>query len=174
MSSGIKRIYGKERYMGNVLYDEENKKVFINIELGFFGRQNFELVKNEDETFSIIKTIFNKTENSSKEVSFGKLFPVKNKEDQIVQGIHKGSLGLLKEYDKEAQKNMIVNNDVLFISTHKLKERIKLGDSNFWKIGYIKGKFGIEENKENSNHENEEPIEVDFKSLEILDEEIPF
>lgn len=174
MSTNVKRVYGKERYIGNVVFDEENKKVFINIELGFFGRQDFELVKNEDETFNIIKTIFNKTENSSKDVTFGKLFPVKNKEGQIVQGISKGSLGLLKEFNKEAQKNMIVNNDVLLISTHKLKEKVKLGDSNFWKIGYIKGRFGLEENNENSNHENEEPIEADFKNLEILDEEIPF
>lgn len=174
MSTNVKRVYGKERYIGNVVFDEENKKVFIRIELGFFGRQDFELVKNEDETFNIIKTIFNKTENSSKDITFGKLFPAKNKEGQIVQGISKGSLGLLKEFNKEAQKNMIVNNDVLLISTHKLKEKVKLGDSNFWKIGYIKGIFGLEENNENSNYENEEPIETDFKNLEILDEEIPF
>lgn len=172
MPTSIKRVYGKERNVGNILFDKESKKVLMEINLGFFGRQSFDLVKNEDETFNITKTIFNTTENSSRTITFGKLFPAKTKDGQNVQGICKGSLGLLKEYDKEAKKNLVSNNDVLIIATHKLKEEIQLGESSLFKIGYITGLFGIEESG-NSNH-YEEDTGVDPKSLEILNEEIPF
>lgn len=172
MPTSIKRVYGKERNVGNILFDTESKKLLMQINLGFFGRQSFNLVKNEDESFKITKTILNKTENSSKEIAYGRLFPAKNKEGQVVQGICKGSLGLISEYDREAQKNLIVNDDVLLITTHKLKEEIKFSDSSLIKVGYITGIFGIEENDKPNHYENDAGI--DLKSLEILNEEIPF
>ncbi|PAF52926.1 hypothetical protein BKH42_08760 [Helicobacter sp. 13S00482-2] len=179
MPTNVKRVYGKERNIGSVLYDAESKKVFMSIELGIFGKQTLDLKQNEDGSFQIIKTIFNKTENSNKELNFGRLFPAKNKNGQIVEGICTGLLGLLTEYDKEIQKNLITTSDALRISTHKNKEKRRLGESKLYQVGFIKGQFAIEKREENGNLNNQnelnDPIvEPNFEESEILNEEIPF
>ncbi len=169
----IKRTYGNERNFGDVLYNPQTKSVFCNIELGFFGRTTLTLSKREDGGFDLLKNY--KDKNGQEQViTLGKTFPAKRKDGTIVEGVTKGTLGLLKRFDKELGKNITDNSDALFITTHKLKENQKLGESNFVKIGFISGQFGIENQEQSNNAETQVNIQNDIDMDDIPEDQIPF
>ena len=56
------------------------------------------------------------------------------------------------------------NSDALFITTHKLKENQKLGESGLIKIGFVTGVFGLEiasEQNSTNQEQQSEYIETD-------------
>lgn len=144
------RTYGKERNFGDVIFNPQTKSVFCNIELGFFGRTTLTLIKREDGGFDLMKPYVDK-QGQEQVAMIGKTFPAKRKDGTIVLDVTKGTLGLFKRYDKESKKNLIDNSDALFITTFKLKEPQKLGDTGLVKVGYISGQFGIEVAEQNNN-----------------------
>ncbi|PAF46240.1 hypothetical protein BKH46_08345 [Helicobacter sp. 12S02634-8] len=175
----IKRTFGNKRNIGEILYNAGTKEVFMNIQLGIFGKHTFSLRKvfdptneNLDGGYEIIKTLWDKTNSSSRDIVLGRLFRVKNKEGNIVEGITSGTIGLLSTYDQDIEKTVTKSNDCLKIITHKLKDKIKLGDSQFYKIGYLTGQFAIETQEQATQEDNQVAEEVPFE--EIADEEIPF
>lgn len=159
-----KRNYGIERTLGDIIYNPNTKSVFCNIKFGFFSK-TVNLVKQQDGGFDLVVS----KANSEELVKIGKTYPVAN-----VEGITKGTLGLLKKYDKELQKEITDSSDALFISTHKLKETKAIGDTGLLKIGYLKGQIGIEISDDESNNEentdNSKVPDID----DINEDEIPF
>lgn len=165
-----RRTYGKERTFGDIIYNPQTKSVFMNIDLGFFGRTTLTLVKREDGAFDLVKPYVDKNGNEQV-VTIGKTFPAKKKDGTIVEGVTKGTLGLFKRYDKETKKNLTDNSDALFITTFKIKEPQKLGDTGLVKVGYISGQFGIEvAESDNTQNNKEVPVVYDYSA----DDEIPF
>ena len=159
----IKRTYGKERNFGDVIYNPQTKSVFCNIELGFFGRTTLTLIKREDGGFDLMKPYVDK-QGQDQVAMIGKTFPAKRKDGTIILDVTKGTLGLFNRYDKESKKNLTDNSDALFITTFKLKEAQKLGDTGLLKVGYISGQFGIEvasEQNNNTQEQTQEYIETD-------------
>lgn len=140
-----KRTYGTERTFGDIIYNPSTKSVFCSINLGFFGKTTVTLIKrSEDGCYDLMKSY--KDRNGQEQIiCVGKTFPVKKKDGSLVDGLTQGTLGLLKRYDAELKKEITDSSDALFITTHKLKENKSLGDSGFIKVGYLSGKFGIEE-----------------------------
>lgn len=160
----VKRIYGLERNLGDIIYNPATKTVFCKINFGFFAK-TVTLVKQENGGFDMMVS----KANSEELVRIGKTYPVAN-----VEGITKGTLGLLKRYDKELEKEITDNSDALFISTHKLKQTKAIGESKLLKIGYIKGQIGIEiSDDENNNGENTTISRVPDID-DINEDEIPF
>jgi len=140
----IKRTYGQERTLGDIIYNPKTKSIFCSISLGFFGKTTITLIKRTDDgAYDLMKGYTDKQGNEQV-ICIGKTFPAKDKNQKIVEGITQGTLGLLKRYDEELKKEITDNSDALFITTHKLKEPKTLGESGFIKVGYLKGKFGIE------------------------------
>lgn len=169
------RIYGKERTLGDILYNPTTKVVFTSINLGFFGKKNITLVKQNDGGFDLMVSKF----NSDELIKIGKTFPAKKQDGNLIDGITKGTLGLLKRYDSELKKEVTDNSDALFISTHKLKEAKPLsGDSGLIKIGFLKGVFGLEADEarnEKTNENNQNNNTTPDVSIDDIDlDEIPF
>lgn len=167
----VKRVYGKERSLGDILYNPTTKSVFCNIELGFFGRTTLSLSKREDNGFDLLKNY--KDKNGQEQIIIlGKTFVAKKKDGSEIEGVTKGTLGLTKRYDKESNKNITDNSDALFLSTHKLKEPQKLGDSGLIKIGYLSGVFGIEIEEKSSSEQKHATSDIEMNFIET--DEIPF
>ena len=164
----IKRTYGKERNFGDVIYNPQTKSVFCNIELGFFGRTTLTLIKREDGGFDLMKPYVDK-QGQDQVAMIGKTFPAKRKDGTIILDVTKGTLGLFKRYDKESKKNLTDNSDALFITTFKLKEAQKLGDTGLLKVGYISGQFGME-----IDGEQTQKSDNSYTYEDMTDEEIPF
>lgn len=162
------RTYGQERTFGDIIYNPTTKSVFMNIDLGFFGRTTLTLVKREDGAFDLMKPYVDK-QGQEQVAMIGKTFPSKRKDGTVVDGVTKGTLGLFKRYDKESKKSLTDNSDALFISTFKLKEPQKLGDTGLIKVGYVSGKFGIE-----TNEEQTQKSDNSYTYEDMTDEEIPF
>lgn len=161
----IKRTYGIERTLGDIIYNKNTQTVFCNIKFGFFSK-TVTLVKQQDGGFDLMVS----KANSEELVKVGKTYPVAN-----VEGITKGTLGLLKKYDKELQKEITDSSDALFISTHKLKESKTIGESGLLKIGYLKGQIGIETSDDESNNEENTNNNSKIPDIdEINEDEIPF
>jgi len=170
----IKRTYGKERALGDIIYNPATKSVFCSMNLGFFGKKNITLIKRSDDGAYDLAVTY--TKNGEEQIAIvGKTFPSKRRDGAIVQGLTQGTLGLLKRYDSEKKKEVTDNSDALFITTHKLKESKPLGESGLLKVGFITGKFGIEDDIASNNgvvsdSEPEEPsVEYDDDG-----EKIPF
>lgn len=172
VNMAISRIYGKERNLGDILYNPNNKSVFANIEGGFFGRVTVTLRQDGKGGFDILK---NYTTKDGQPASFvaGKTFPVKDKNDNVVEGLTSGLLGLIKRYDNVTGKELVQNNDALQITTHKLKETKALGESGLLKVGYITGVFAVEARDAQDSNTNQN-LEVQDQGFEISDDEIPF
>ena len=151
----IKRTYGKERNFGDVIFNPQTKSVFCNIELGFFGRTTLTLFKREDGGFDLMKPYVDK-QGQEQVAMIGKTFVAKKKDGSVIDGITKGTLGLLKKYDKEINKSITDNSDALFITTHKLKESKVMGDSGLTKVGFVTGVFGIEVSASEQNNTQEQ------------------
>lgn len=163
----VKRVYGNERALGDIIYNPTTKSVFMNIELGFFGRTTLTLVKREDAGFDLMKPYVDKN-GTDQVVMIGKTFPAKRKDGTIIDGLTKGTLALLKKYNKEQNKMLNDNSDALFITTHKLKENQKLGESGLIKIGFVTGVFGLEIASEQNSTNQEQQSEY------IETDDIPF
>ncbi|MGE4517775.1 MAG: hypothetical protein AB7D96_13040 [Arcobacteraceae bacterium] len=168
----IKRTYGKERTLGDIIYNPTTKSVFCSINLGFFGKKNITLIKRADDGAYDLAVVY--TKNGEEHIAtIGKTFPSKRKDGSVVEGLTQGTLGLLKRYDAEKKKEFTDSSDALFITTHKLKEPKALGDSGLMKVGYISGKFGIEDDIASSNGvvSDSESHEVEYDDD---GEQIPF
>ena len=146
----IKRVYGKEKTIGDILYNKESKSVFFNIELGVFGRKTVYLTKNNEGTYDLHTTYVK--DGESHVVRLGKTFVVENKEGQKIDGMSKGSLGLTTAYDKELGKNITTRNDAIYFTVHKLKEDKVINDK-LVKVGWVTGQIGVEVESE----EGEQP-----------------
>lgn len=172
----IKRSYGKERTLGDIIYNPQTKSVFCSINLGFFGKKNITLIKRADDGAYDLAVPF--TKNGEEQIAtIGKTFPIKDGKGAIVDGLTQGTLGLLKRYDSEKKKEITDNSDALFITTHKLKENKSLGDSGLLKIGYISGRFGIEDDIASNNgasSKKENNQNTDEPQYEDDEDEIPF
>jgi len=155
----VTRTYGKERNLGEIIYNPQTKSVFCSMNLGFFGKKNITLIKRANDNAYDLAVTF--TRNGEEQIAIiGKTFPSKKKDGSIVEGLTQGTLGLLKHYDNELKKEITDSSDALFITTHKLKDPVSLGSKGFKKVGYITGRFGIECDTASSNgskHQNEEP-----------------
>lgn len=170
----IKRNFGKERTFGDIIYNPQNKTVFASINLGFFGKTTVTLVKRQDDGAYDLMKAYTDRNGQEQVVCVGKTFPVRKRDGSLVEGLSQGTLGLLKRYVSSLEKEITDNSDALFITTHKLKEPKVLGDSGLMKVGYISGKFGIEDDIA-SNNGAEEPSEPE-ETIEYDDdnEVIPF
>ncbi len=171
MATRTQRTFGKNRNLGDIIYNPSTKSVFCKINLGFFGNKTITLVKREDNCYDLMVSKY----NSEETIKVGQTFPVKNK-GETVEGLTQTTLGLFSEYDSIKQKNITSSNDGLFITTHKLKEPKKIGDKGFQKVGYITGKFGIEIEASASNDTPAEPESVTSNEVDYDDdnEVIPF
>lgn len=172
----IKRIYGVERTIGDIIHNRENNSVFVNIEGGFFGRATVSLTKDTQHGgYNLLRTYKTK-DGAEGTFTAGKTFPVKDKNGNVVEGLTQGRLGLLREFNKEANKELVVDNDMLQITTHKLKSENhkRLGESNLYKVGYITGRFVIEAPQEQSAAGDFASTESEHPTIDVTDEEIPF
>lgn len=154
--AAIKRNYGKDRTLGDIIYNPNTGSVFCKIELGFFSK-TINLKKREDGCYDILVSKF----NSEETVKIGQTFPVRKQDNSVVEGLSQSTLGLFSAYDSVKQKTLSKTEDALFITTHKLKEPKAIGDKGFLKVGWITGNFGIEIADASSNssdaHEYQEP-----------------
>lgn len=160
----IQRTYGKTNTLGDVLYNKSTKTFFTTIKFGVFGQLTLTLVKNEGGTYNLIKPYTDK-KGESQIVQLGKTFKVKNKDGKEVEGITQGTLGLSTAYDKELKKEISVNNNALYIKTHKLKEAKDIEGTDYQKVGWITGQIGVEIEDESTetNVETEQKEEVEKK-----------
>lgn len=167
-----KRTYGKERILGDIIYNPETKLVFCSLKLGFFGTKSITLEKRQDDgCYDLMVSKY----NSEETIKIGQTFPVKKQDGTIVDGLTQATLGLLTQYDKDKQKYTTDNSDGLFITTHKLKEQQNIGDNGFKKLGYITGKFGIEDEANTTAENNQSQVPVNnVPEIEINEDEIPF
>ncbi|RDU66491.1 hypothetical protein [Helicobacter equorum] len=165
----MKKMYGQERNLGDIILNKDNNSVFVNIEGGIFGRLTLNILKDKEYGGYILQKSYTAKDGTLGSFIAGRTFPVKNKNGDLAEGITQGVLGLLREYDKESGRNLISDKDGLQIVTHKLKEHKRLGETNLFKVGYLTGRFVIEEPK------NESAAEDFIQSQdEISDEDIPF
>jgi len=172
----ITRIFGKERNLGDIIYNPQTKSVFCSLDLGFFGQKNITLVKRQaDGCYDLMVSKY----NSEETIKVGQTFPVKDKHKNIIEGLTQTTLGLLTEYNKEKQKNVTCSNDCLKITTHKLKEPQSFGNKGFKKLGWISGQFALEVNVEdipattNNNNMQYQPDD-NIPTIDIDNDEIPF
>ncbi len=170
-----KRIYGKERTLGDIIYNPATNSTFTTINLGFFGKKSFALVEQNDGFDIMVKT------NSEELVKIGKTFLAKKQDGTLINGVTKGTLGLLKRYNSELRKEVTDNSDALFISTHLLKEAKPIGNDGLLKIGFLKGVFGLEIESNEVPNETQTPTPTQKKSnipainIDDIDEdELPF
>lgn len=110
----VKRNYGLERTFGDIIYNPANKSVFATLDFGFMGQITINLVKLEEGGYNINKSYKDK-DGSLKSFTLGKLFPVKDKNGNVVEGLAKGTFGLYREYDKVAKKEYTQNNDCIIL-----------------------------------------------------------
>lgn len=146
-----KRTYGKQRTLGDIIYNPATKSVFCSINLGFFGKTTVTLVKRQDDGAYDLMKAYTDRNGQEQVVCVGKTFPAKKTDGTLVENVTKGTLGLLSRYDSEKRKNVTDSSDALFITTHKLKESKALGDSGMLKVGFITGVFGIEDDIASNN-----------------------
>ncbi len=168
ITAQVKRSYGIERTLGDILLNKENNSVFATLDFGFFGQVTVGLIKDKEHGGYTISKSYKTRDGQMASFNLGKTFPAKDKSGNIVEGITQGLFGLLREYDSATQKTLTKNNDGLQLTTHRLKEPKQLGDTNFHKVGWITGRFAIEKMADNA----EAPVET--PTLDITDEDIPF
>lgn len=178
----VERVFGLERGLGDIIYDKTTKEVYVWFNLGFFGSHKILLVLNQEGTYDLVKTYQKGDEVGT--VKLGKTFQATDANNKPVEGITQTTLGLATLYDNINKRNVTGTNDALFITTHKLKERKNINE-NLVKIGYIKGRYGIEVEAKNTTEEktvpqteqktqNQQPVEQNNPQIEIDEDEIPF
>ena len=164
----VVRNYGIERNLGDIFYSSKTKSVFTTLDFGsLIGQVTLTLVKNKENGYDLLKGYKDK-EGQIKTFEVGKLFAVKNKNDQIVEGLAKGSFGLFRSYDKDRQHDITQTNDCVILTSHKLKEPKQIKDG-FIKVGYITGSFAVEIKSTNTNEANaDEMVDNDDIPSDII------
>jgi hypothetical protein len=170
--SKVKRVYGKEFTVGDIIFNKKENTVYFIVNAGFFGIHKVILVKNNEGTYNMIKPYITK-DGSAGIVNIGKTFPVTNKNGTVVEGITQGSLGLSTSWDKEKGKELTDNRNVLYFTTHRLKESKNINESII-QVGYVKGKFGIEADSEMVESIAETESKVESTIVVEVEEELPF
>lgn len=149
----VNRYYGKDRgSFGDIIHSKETDEFFSKLSLGALGKIDILLQKREDGYYNVQKVYYK--DNEKKMFSLGQTFPVKDRDKKIVQGLSQFALSLFNEYDKGQSKDLMRNEDCLILTTHKLKEQVKINEK-LTKVGYITGKFAIEKDESVNNIENE-------------------
>ena len=169
MGATVKRTFGKERNLGDIVYNPQTKSVFCNIQLGFFTK-TINLVKRQDNCYDIVVSKF----NSEETIKIGQTFPVTKKDGSTVEGLTQTKIGLFKRYDSQKGKEVTDTSDALFLTTHKLKEPKEIGTKGFQKVGFITGKFGIELVEETQQKSAPEEPVVQTPEYDDDNEELPF
>jgi len=170
----VNRKYGKERAMGDIFYNQNDKSVFIILNAGFLGQTTLTLQKQQDGTFDVLKPYMDKL-GQTQVARLGKLFPAKDKAGQTVEGITKGTFGLFREYDKETKKSLTSSRDCLILTTHRLQANVPVGDNGLLKIGYVTGQYAIETDEyPQASQQSAAPQEEYPQNYEEDGEEIPF
>ncbi|CUU89656.1 Uncharacterised protein [Campylobacter hyointestinalis subsp. hyointestinalis] len=169
----IKRNYGVERTFGDIIYNPANKSVFATLDFGFMGQITINLVKQDNGGYDITKSYKDK-DGALKSFTLGKLFPVKDKSGNIVEGLAKGSFGLYREYDKVAGKEYTQNNDCVILCSHKLQKTITFEKSGMVKVGYITGSFAIQIKEAVNQNLSVETIVENTNNVEDIEDVIPF
>jgi hypothetical protein len=174
MAAKINRHYGIERSLGDILYNPATRSVFTRVDLGVFSL-NLTLVQREDKkTYDVLKSYKDKN-GQDQVVKLGQSFLVTRKDGSIVDGLSKFSLGLLREWDKEVQKDITRSNDALFLTTHKLKDKKVLNEeTGLTKVGWLTGQFGIEVAKEDAKDGENGSYQAPEPEIIGEDDEIPF
>jgi hypothetical protein len=169
----INRTYGKERTLGDIIYNPQTKSVFCSIDLGFFGKKNITLIKRADDGAYDLAITYSK--NGEEQIAIiGRTFPTKKRDGSLADGLTQGTLGLLKRYDAGLNKEITDSSDALFITTHRLKEQKAFGDKGFIKVGFITGKFAIEIVEEAPKGESQQQSHSDTPEYDDDGDEIPF
>jgi len=137
----IQRVYGKTFSIGDVIRNSKTGITFCKIQAGFFGFHTINLIENKEGTYDLEKQYFK--DGEYKTVKIGKTFKATDKDGKEVEGITNATLGLDTNWSKELEKDITTTGNALFISTHLLKEEVKIND-DLAKIGWIDGRFGIE------------------------------
>ena len=156
----------------DILFNPQTKAVWFSIDMGWAGQVSFNLTKNDKDTYDVFKTYFQNRE--AKMVKVGSTRPAKNKQDDDVVGITTIDIPLRKSWSKELNKNINTYEDIIRITTHKLKEPVVISDK-LVKVGYIQYQFAFEidapqEETAQTEQTQEEIPEVDEEN----EEEIPF
>lgn len=170
----VERNYGIERSIGEIIYNPTTKAVVANVNGGIFGKLSLTLKRDDAGGYDLLKP-YKDGSGNEQVVKLGKLFPVKDKRGNLVDGLSKGTLPLLKQWDAELKKEVNSSKDCLVITTHKLKKNEAMGDSGWLKIGYITGQYAIEKKDTTSNYQSQPDYSGhDIPDIDINDDEIPF
>lgn len=170
MSEKIKRTFGKERNLGDIIHNPKTNSVFCSINLGFFGKKTINFVKRkEDGCYNIMVSKY----NSEETIKVGQTFPVKRQDKTIVEGLTQTTLGLFSTYDNVKKKELTNSSDALFLTTHRLREPEPFGDKGFRKVGYVTGRFGIEDDIASNNGSTTQASSLQ-DDLDDDEQEIPF
>ena len=164
----IARCYGKNRVWGEVFKSEKGS--WLTLRLGYqLGDVTYEIKKEKDGNLKL-ERIVRKKDGNTVMVPVGKAFKNKTKNGK---DYWKFTLGLIQMWDPEAGKNIVLNNDGLFLSIYILDEekqkKLKTKDGKeYSKIGIVAGQIGIETDPE-------ELIESETdETEESTEEEVPF
>jgi hypothetical protein len=168
----MKKIYGKEVNVGDIIFNGKNKSVFTTLDFGFGGKTTLNLVINKEEGgYDLFKSYTDK-DGQLKAFKAGRLFPAKNfKTGELIEGIAKGSFGLSSLYDKEKGKTVFNMDNGVVLTSHKLKSIVDLGNG-FKKVGYLTGQFFV--SVEDTSTPAENPTVEAPAQVEGDDEPIPF
>ena len=140
----IARKYGKNRIWGNVYKNEKGS--WLTIKFGYqIGDVSYEIKKEKDGNLGL-ERIIRKKDGTTTTVSIGKAFKNQTKAGK---DYWKFKLGFIEVYDPELNKNIVLDNDGLFLSIYILDEEkqktYKTKDGKeYSKIGVVAGQIGIE------------------------------
>ncbi|OCR99054.1 hypothetical protein A9K75_08565 [Campylobacter fetus subsp. testudinum] len=169
----IKRNYGLERTFGDIIYNPTNKSIFVTLDFGFMGQITINLVKLGEGGYDVTKS-YKDRDGALKSFTLGKLFPVKDRGGNTVEGLAKGSFGLYREYDKVAGKEYTQNNDCVILCSHKLQKPITFEKSGMVKVGYVTGNFAIQIKEAVNQNPDAEAIVENANNVEDIEDVIPF
>lgn len=159
MAKKLKRYYGIDRgSFGDIIHNSETGEFFSKLSVGALGKVDITLTKREDDCYDVQKVYY--SQNEKKSFSLGRTFPVKNRENKIVEGLTQFGLALFSNYDSTKESEIMCSNDCLVLVTHKLKQQVKINQT-LTKVGYITGKFAVEID-ENKSQKADETDEIPF------------
>lgn len=164
----ITKNYSDEINKGTMFRNSKTGQVWISLEMGSLGSFNYGLMKNDKGAHNLV--VSRVKDDKKVLVKVGESFKATRKDGTVVEGIEKISFGLDNTYNSELKKNVISNQNCLYVTTHLLKEEVTLSN-NVIKIGYLKGTYGVTSTVSAgiSPSENSTTYEVENE-----DDEIPF
>ncbi len=138
----IKRTYSKEFTIGDILFNNKTNSVYFFLKGGFFGTTKINLVKNDGGTYDLFKPYVD-AQGKPNTVKIGKTFEVTKRDQTVVEGLTRGTLGLSTTWNAEIKKEVVSSENALFFTTHKLKEP-KAINEDLVKVGWVTGVYGVE------------------------------